>query len=1393
MLDFLQIEERTVSRGTIEIRPKFRTDRYGDLMIKGGDFDAFWNEETGMWSTDERALISIVDDALNSYLKEHYDNYPVPVKVCWMWDADSGAIDRWHKYCQKQMRDNYHTLDQKVAFLNTEVKKTDYVSHRLPYVLEEGDISAYETCMNTWYDPSEREKLEWIIGAIIFGDIDKIEKFIVLYGPPKSGKSSFLKHILMPIFDGYWAPFDSSRMAKGNFWGESFKDAPLVSIQTDGKLSRIDDNSIINAVVSHETVEMNLKNKSTFPQKMRSILFLGTNEPVKISDAKSGIIRRLLDVNPSGRTLPENEYYELIDRLKFEYGAIAQHCLSVYSRLGPYYYNDYISTEMLAETNDFYNFIEQNYEDLKEKNYITGTEAWRRWQEYKTFADIDYKLSYKRFCAELKNYFKEFKQDYHDENGKHIRNVYFGFMFEKFKSKVRLEKFVENASNRWIILREQHSLLDDILRDCPAQYIREDGKTAMTGWERCKTKLCDIDTSRLHYVRVPLNHIVIDIDLCDEEGRKDKSKCLEEANKWPKTYVEVSKGGGIHLHYIYKGDPLALATHMPENEHIEIKVYSGLQALRRKVTECNNILVAPISCLPLKEDGGQKKKVVDFELYENEKALRSVIEGHIKNWVGGLRHTIVTINLIADTINEAYNKGFHYDISDMYKTLIDIAKASTNNADPCQKTVNSLHLKSKDIDTMKYVATAKDGRRVFFDIECFQNLFVICWKYEFSKTCQSMVNPSPEEVMEFIENFTFIGFNNRKYDNHVMWERALGKDLYSVWEFSKRIISNDPTANHAMAWDISYTDIYDFASAGNKMSLKKYEILLGRLERRAKKLFAEGADIDMVAKELKISETLAKVWYERRDASPISHLELGLDWNEPVPEELWDQVVEYCKNDVYATEDVFHYLEGDFKARLMLSALSGLSPNATTNQHTMQIMFGNDRNPQSQFIYTNLAEKFPGYVFENGKSMYRGEDPSEGGYVKALLGMWLNVATLDIGSMHPTTVDILQLFGPYYTKRFASLKAARIHIKHKEFDEAAKMLDGKLAPYLDDPDNAKALADALKTAINSVYGLTSASFPNRCKDPRNVDNIVAKHGALFMINLYHAVEDEGYTVAHIKTDSIKVPNADTYIINFISEYGKKYGYTFEHESTYDRMCLVNDAVFVAKYADAEWCKAKYGYIPEKNEKSSNQWTATGTQFQVPYVFKKLFSKEDILFEDLCEIKSVSTALYLDMNEGYADVSQWEKLKALRARQNSPLVDIRNKFSKKERELLDSNIQVSDEELEQLISVGHDYKFVGRVGEFCPIKPGHGGGLLVRKDDNGYSSANGAKGYRWLESETVLTLGLEDSIDMSYHEGLCKKAVETISKYTDFDNFVNGDNLVPIDMNVPEDEVELPFD
>ena len=218
-----------------------------------------------------------------------------------------------------------------------------------------------------------------------------------------------------------------------------------------------------------------------------------------------------------------------------------------------------------------------------------------------------------------------------------------------------------------------------------------------------------------------------------------------------------------------------------------------------------------------------------------------------------------------------------------------------------------------------------------------------------------------------------------------------------------------------------------------------------------------------------------------------------------------------------------------------------------------------------------------------------------------------------------------------------------------------------------------------------------------------------------MVNLKHEVQKRGFTVAHIKTDSIKIPNATPEIIQFVMDYGKLYGYNFEHEATYDRMCLVNDAVYIAKYLDG---------------KHAGEWTATGTQFQVPYVFKTLFSKEKIEFADMCETKSVSTALYLDMNEELSDLSD------------------------------------KDEEQEN-----HNYIFVGKVGSFCPIKPGCKGGLLMREKDGKYSAATGSKGYRWLESEMVKTLEKQDDIDISYYRKLVDDAKDTISKYGDFEAFV----------------------
>ena len=230
-----------------------------------------------------------------------------------------------------------------------------------------------------------------------------------------------------------------------------------------------------------------------------------------------------------------------------------------------------------------------------------------------------------------------------------------------------------------------------------------------------------------------------------------------------------------------------------------------------------------------------------------------------------------------------------------------------------------------------------------------------------------------------------------------------------------------------------------------------------------------------------------------------------------------------------------------------------------------------------------------------------------------------------------------------------------------------------------------------------------------------------------------------------------------------------YGYTFEHEATYDRMCLVNDAVYIAKYASKEQCENLYGYIPGDNKKNAGQWTATGTQFQVPYVFKKLFTKEEIIFDDMCETMSVTTALYLDMNEDLPDVSEQEKTVAFAV-----------KKAKEFGITIDISKPTGDGELDPLleeIAKGHNYRFIGKVGRFCPIKPGCGGGLLMREKDGKYYAATGTKGYRWLESEMVTELGKEDDIDRSYYDRMVDEAVKSISEYGDFEWFVSDEPYI----------------
>lgn len=1412
MVDFLMISTRPGKRGIVEIYPRFIIKKSSDLMIRGGDFYAIWLEDKNLWSTDEEDVIQLIDRELDEYYKENKSRFEVPVKVLHLWDAETGMIDSWHRYCQKQMRDSFHMLDEKIIFSNTDMVKKDYASKRLSYPLEKGETTAYDKLMSTLYSDEERHKIEWAIGSIVNGDSKKIQKFLVLYGAAGTGKSTVL-NIIQQLFEGYYSVFDAKSLGSStnSFALEAFKNNPLVAIQHDGDLSRIEDNTRLNSLVSHETMIVNEKYAKQYQNNFKCFLFMGTNSPVKITDSKSGLMRRLIDVTPTGDKVPVKEYKTLVKKIDFELGAIAWHCKQVYEE-NPGYYDDYIPISMLGASNDFYNFMLDSYFIFKKDGGVTLKIAWEMYKNYCDDAKVYYPLSQRLFKEELKSYFFEYSERYTLADGTRVRSYY---------SKLREDKFGENnlsnqeqpisSNNSSIVFLQQESVFDKECCNLPAQYGSSDEKP-ISQWKNVTTTLASIDTSKLHYVKVPINHIVIDFDIPDENGEKSFERNLEEASKWPPTYAELSKSGkGIHLHYIYNGDPTKLSRVYAE--HIEIKVFNGNSSLRRKLTLCNNLPIATISSgLPLQED---KKSKTDGAKIKSQKKLFEMIERNLKKEIHP--GTKPSCDFIYKIVEDAYNDGLVYKIpEEMKKRIMKFAKNSTHQSDYCVKLMKKMHYESQNLesemdknnqkirdfvfniltteadvtaaveqineyllniynsgkpydvrdlknDLISFVLDLGKGADqrswclsvveaskyysdepmefeekskapiVFYDIEVFPNLLLIVWKKKGKNQPKiRWFNPTPAQIEELLR-FRLIGFNCRRYDNHLIYAAMMGFTNEQLYELSQRIIEGNKNAFFVEAYNISYTDIYDFASAGNKKSLKKLEIEMG-----------------------------------------IHHHELGLPWDQPVPEDKWPMVGEYCDDDVDATEAAFDYLKADWTARQILAGIAGMTVNDTTNTLTQRIIFGKNREPQGAFNYRDLSKPvksmdddmmrflseacpdmmsmthgtahsllpyFPGYKYDFGKSIYRGEEVGEGGYVYAEPGIYTNVALLDIASMHPHSVIAECLFGVEHTTTFRNLVLARVYIKHEQWSKVEKLFGGKLKPFIEMVKNgemtSKDLANALKTAINSVYGLTSASFTNPFRDKRNKDNIVAKRGALFMVDLKHEVQKRGFTVAHIKTDSIKIPNATPEIIQFVMDFGKQYGYTFEHEATYERMCLVNDAVYIAKYDNGEW-------------------TATGTQFQVPYVFKTLFSHEPISFNDLCETKSVTSSLYLDMNEGLPSFTDKEAKELANLDKIFPDLD--------DEQITRYNTLVKKND------ASHNYKFVGRVGQFCPIKDGAGGGLLMREKDGKYYSATGTKGYRWLESEDVKLLGLENQIDMTYYNKLVDEAVRTISEYGDFEWF-----------------------
>lgn len=459
-----------------------------------------------------------------------------------------------------------------------------------------------------------------------------------------------------------------------------------------------------------------------------------------------------------------------------------------------------------------------------------------------------------------------------------------------------------------------------------------------------------------------------------------------------------------------------------------------------------------------------------------------------------------------------------------------------------------------------------DNELIFFDTEVYKNLFILVTKRHGDKNYKAYVNPALKALEEALHPYCkyWIGYNNNYYDNFILYKlKKLLKSNqnYSVImpelkKFSDEII-NRYDKGREYGKISTYLDFYKLCSKDKSLSKLKYELGYPCLE------------------------------------TPYS-------FDEDILPGQIDECVNYCVNDVLGLEYAFfqpQYYQ-KYLAHKNLCKMVDIQVSNSTNTTTGVLIFGHTTNDwrKSQLRLPNLTEyinNIPGYenakfeaqesetgtngVFINGDTK---TVINRGGENKTTPGKYTNVVSLDVDSMYVTSFINTRYFGDF-TDRIKQLRDVRLALKRKILPEVHRLYKEFGEFITNEHIDFKLASDMLKLCLNSLYGLSSASFDNFMKLPENETNLIANLGNIMMNELYQECIAKKYNVVHIKTDGIKIANCTEEMINFCIDFAKSWGFNFSIDEKYKDFLIIDNANYIGVTED--------GKISSRGELFNNNW------------------------------------------------------------------------------------------------------------------------------------------------------------------------------------------------------------